>query len=86
MDEQSGPHGTPKRADRGSSARRNGAGGDLAWHALSILLAGPLTWGAVGAAIDHFAGTGRVFLPIGIVVGAVTGFYIVIVRFGRENG
>lgn len=61
-------------------------GDDMAWHAMSILLAGPLTWGGIGAAIDHFAGTGRVFLPIGIVVGAVTAFYLVKVRFGRDNG
>lgn len=62
-----------------------GNGEDLAWHAMSILVAGPVTWGGIGAVIDHFAGTGRLFLPIGIVLGAVTAFYLVKVRFGRHN-
>jgi hypothetical protein len=61
------------------------SGDDLAWHAMSILLAGPLTWGAVGAVVDHVVGTNRVFLPIGIVLGAITAFYLVKVRFGRTG-
>jgi hypothetical protein len=82
MDVRSEPTGEPRRGPRLVPPHR---GEDTAWHAMSILLAGPLTWGAAGAAIDHFAGTGRVFLPIGIVVGAATAFYLVIVRFGRTS-
>lgn len=56
----------------------------MAWSAISSLLAGPIFWGGFGALIDHFAHTSRVFLPIGIVLGFVTSFYIVYVRFGRK--
>ena len=60
-------------------------GDGIAWHAMSTLLAGPLTWGGIGWFIDRLAGTERLYLPIGIVVGAITAFYLVIVRFGRTR-
>jgi F0F1-type ATP synthase assembly protein I len=82
MDARSRSTSAPRRVPRLVTPNN---GEDLAWHAMSILLAGPLTWGGVGALIDHLAGTGRTFLPIGIVVGAVTAFYLVKVRFGRDH-
>ena len=57
----------------------------MAWSIISTLVAGPIVWGGIGALVDHFAGTNRVFLPLGVVLGFVTSFYIVYVRFGRDN-
>lgn len=57
----------------------------MAWSIISTLLAGPIVWGGIGAAVDHYGGTTRVFLPMGVVLGFVTSFYIVYVRFGRDN-
>ena len=53
-------------------------------HAVGTLLAGPLTWGLIGIGADAVFDTGRLFLALGIVLGFVTSFYVVYVRFGRE--
>lgn len=60
-------------------------GEDVAWSALGSLLAGPLVWGGVGILVDRWLGTQRTFAAIGIVVGSLTAFYIVYVRFGRDE-
>ena len=52
---------------------------------VSTLLAGPIVWGLIGLGVDAMLGTTRVFLPIGIVVGFLTSFYIMFVRFGRSE-
>ena len=57
----------------------------VAWSALGSLLAGPAVWGGLGALADHMLGTGRIFLVIGLVVGAVTGMWIVYLRFGQDD-
>jgi F0F1-type ATP synthase assembly protein I len=61
-------------------------GQDVAWSALGSLLAGPIVWGGVGYLLDRALGTGRVLTAIGVVVGSMAAFYIVYVRFGREDG
>lgn len=76
-DEQSGPR------HRRSPLRPQGE--DVAWSALGSLLAGPLVWGGVGILVDRWLGTQRTFAAIGIVVGSLTAFYIVYVRFGRDE-
>lgn len=60
-------------------------GESVAWSAMGSLLAGPLVWGGVGYLLDHVLGTGRTFTAIGVVVGSVTAFYIVYLRFGRDQ-
>ncbi len=60
-------------------------GEDVAWSAIGTLLSGPIVWGGVGMLVDRWAGTGRAFTAIGFVVGSLTAFYIVYVRFGREE-
>jgi F0F1-type ATP synthase assembly protein I len=50
----------------------------------STLLAGPLVWGGIGVALDHWLGTERLFLAIGIVLGFILATYIVYVRHGRD--
>lgn len=55
-----------------------------AWSMVSTLVAGPVTWGLVGAGIDALAGTERVFIALGVVLGFITSFYIVYARHGRD--
>ena len=49
---------------------------------LSYLIAGVLMYGFLGWVGDHFLRT-HFLLPIGIVVGAALGCYMIIRRFGR---
>lgn len=60
-------------------------GEDVAWSALGSLLAGPIVWGGVGFLLDGWLGTGRALTAVGVVVGALTSFYIVYLRFGRDD-
>lgn len=55
------------------------------WAIVSTLLAGPLLWGAVGWLADRSWGTAPGFTVAGILIGAVSAFYIVYVRFGRDE-
>lgn len=67
--------------DRGSAA----SGFGTAWTVISELLAGIGVWGAVGYGVDRLARFDKVFLPIGLVLGAAGGIYLVYLRHGREN-
>ena len=78
MDDTPSPNQDPKHSNAGP-------GEDMAWSIISTLLAGPIVWGGVGLLVDNFVGTTRVFVPLGVVLGFVTSFYIVYVRFGRDN-
>ncbi|WP_328823859.1 AtpZ/AtpI family protein [Microlunatus kandeliicorticis] len=49
---------------------------------LSYLISGVLLWGGAGWLVDHLAGTRHLFTPIGIVIGAGLGCYLIIHRFG----
>ena len=49
------------------------------WGLISTLVGGPAVWGAIGYGADRLLGT-EVLLPLGVVVGFVTGFYIVYVK------
>ena len=73
----------PVEPDRQPAAARNLSEHD-AWGMVSTLVAGPVTWGLIGAGIDLVLGTHRVFLPIGIVLGFVVAFYITYFRYGRS--
>lgn len=56
------------------------------WGLISTLVAGPAVWGAVGYGVDQLVDTSRpVFTPVGVVVGFLTSFYIVYVRYGRDD-
>lgn len=56
---------------------------DDAWGMVATLVSGPITWGLIGAGVDALAGTDRLYLPIGIVIGFITSIYIVYARYGR---
>ncbi len=49
------------------------------WGLISTLVGGPAVWGGIGYGVDRLADTSA-FLPIGVVVGFVTSFYIVYVK------
>lgn len=49
------------------------------WGLISTLVGGPAVWGGIGYGVDRLADTST-FLPIGVVVGFVTSFYIVYVK------
>lgn len=55
-----------------------------AWGMVSTLVAGPIVWGLIGAGADALAGTDRLFLAVGVVVGFVASLYITYVRYGRS--
>ncbi len=54
-------------------------GESLVWGLISTLVGGPAVWGAIGYGADRLLDTSA-FLPIGVVVGFVTSFYIVYVK------
>jgi ATP synthase protein I len=56
-----------------------------AWSIIGTLLAGMLVWGGLGWLLDRWLGTGRLFLAIGLVLGAGGGIYLVYLRYGRED-
>ena len=55
------------------------------WAVTSTLIGGMLAWGAIGFLVDLLVGTHRVFVAIGIVVGAGLATYIVYLRYGRDH-
>lgn len=60
-------------------------GEHVAHSAIGSLVGGVVVWGAAGLLADHWLGTGRVLTALGVVVGALTGFAIVYLRFGRDD-
>ncbi len=60
-------------------------GEDVAWSALGTLLGGPITWGGIGWLLDRWLGTSPLLTAIGVVVGSLTAFGIVYLRFGRDG-
>jgi ATP synthase protein I len=55
------------------------------WSIIGTLLGGLAVWGGIGYLVDRLAGTHAVFLAIGLVLGAIGGVWLVIVRYGREQ-
>jgi hypothetical protein len=51
-----------------------------AWNAVSTLLSGICTFGAVGFGLDHLFGTGPVLLVIGLLLGKGLGIYVIYAR------
>jgi len=57
------------------------AGRDGVWGASSYLVAGPLTFGALGFGLDHLLGT-SFLAPVGIIGGIVLAVWYVWFRYG----
>jgi F0F1-type ATP synthase assembly protein I len=60
-------------------------GEHVAHSAIGSLLGGVIVWGGVGLLVDRWLGTGRLWTAVGVVVGSLTGFLIVYLRFGRDE-
>jgi len=73
---------TPPRPDEPSPGLGEMAGMDLGMRVLSYLIAGVLVYGGLGWLGDHLLGTGFL-LPIGIVLGAAGGCYVIVKRYGQ---
>lgn len=61
------------------------SGFGTAWSIIATLLSGILVWGGLGWLIDGLAGTEKVFLPVGMVVGIGGSIYLVYLRHGRDT-
>jgi ATP synthase protein I len=83
--DQPGPSPNDAFAERPLHGALKPRGEDIAWSALGSLLAGPIVWGGIGYLLDQWLDTGRLFTAIGVVVGSLTAFYIVYLRFGRDD-
>ncbi len=68
----------PRRGDAWS-------GMGIGWAITATLAAGMAVWGGIGYLVDRLVGTSRVFLAIGIVLGAAGGIYLVYLRYGKEK-
>ncbi len=69
-------------ASEGRPGRSELSGMDYGMRVLSYLIAGVLFYGGLGWVGDHYLGT-RFLLPLGIVLGAAGGCYVIIRRYGR---
>ena len=56
-----------------------------AWSIIGLLLGGLLVWGGIGYLLDRWLGFRALFLPIGLIVGAIGGTWLVVIRFAREQ-
>jgi hypothetical protein len=57
-----------------------------AWNAISTLLSGICTFGAVGFGLDHLFGTGPILLIVGLLLGKGLGIYVIYARhFARYD-
>lgn len=66
----------------------DGKGGETspdAWTIIGLLLGGLLVWGGIGYLLDRWLGFRALFLPIGLIVGAIGGTWLVVIRYTREQ-
>lgn len=71
-----------RRADRDADRRGGVEGANTVWSIISLLVAGPATWAAIGWLVDEALGT-SVGVPLGVVLGFVGSLYLVYVKYGR---
>lgn len=69
--------------EQDAGAGREPQGMNQGMQVLSYLVSGVLLYGGLGWLGDHYLGTGFL-LPVGIVLGAGFGIYLVVKRFGAE--
>ena len=66
--------------------RGNPWGGMGTGWAISVeLLSAIAVWGGIGYLVDRLVGIERVFMPIGLVLGAVAGIYLIYLRHGKGD-
>jgi F0F1-type ATP synthase assembly protein I len=54
------------------------------WNVVSYLISGPVMFGGIGWALDHWLGTGF-FVPVGILTGMAVSLYLVWFRYGTQQ-
>jgi F0F1-type ATP synthase assembly protein I len=54
------------------------------WNVVSYLISGPVLFGGIGWALDHWLGT-AVFVPIGILAGMAVSLYLIWFRYGTHK-
>lgn len=74
--------GSPEDDRRAIERVPNSAAMNQGMQVLSYLISGVLCYGLLGWLGDHLLGTGFL-LPLGVVVGAGLGIYVVVRRFGQ---
>ncbi|WP_203885215.1 AtpZ/AtpI family protein [Planotetraspora kaengkrachanensis] len=55
---------------------------DAAWSIPSYVLSGILVWGGLGWLLSRWTDV-HAFIPIGVILGAVLGVYLVYLKYGR---
>lgn len=76
-------YGRPAMSDKERTPENDGRDfADAAWSATSNLLAGILIWGGIGWLLSRWTGV-YAFIPIGVVLGAGLGAYLVYLKHGR---
>ena len=61
----------------------NQGGMDTGLRIVSYLISGIIFYGGLGWLADHFLHT-TMWLPVGLILGAVMGVYLVIKRYGQS--
>ena len=54
------------------------------WNVVSYLISGPVMFGGIGWALDHWLGT-EFLVPVGILVGMAVSLYLVWFRYGTQQ-
>jgi F0F1-type ATP synthase assembly protein I len=61
------------------------AGIGVGWAVTATLAAGIAVWGGLGYLVDRLLGLRWLFLPVGVVLGAAGGIYLVYLRYGKGD-
>ena len=70
------------------SQRPGGAWGGLGtgWAITATMVAGIGVWGGLGYLADRLLDLRWLFFPIGVILGAAGGIYLVYLRYGKGDG
>lgn len=74
----------PNGSSNHPSPEDDKSGEGLVWSAIGTLVAGPVVWGGIGWLVDAWLGTDSAFTAGGVILGFVTSFYLVWLKFGRD--
>lgn len=66
--------------------RSSWSGMGTGWAITTEMIGSMLTLGGIGWLLDLVVGTHRVFVAVGVVLGAALGVYVVWLRYGRGDG
>ena len=61
------------------------SGISVGYSVVSYLLGGILVGWGIGAALDHFLHTGKVFVAVFMVIGVALGNYLVYLHYGKVH-